>query len=178
MPNVSLAARPTTPRESLRSSASVRPISRGAERAALTPSTDDPVRLAQAAVREMYGADQASQSLGIEILDVAPGRVRLAMRVRPDMVNGLGICHGGIIFALADSAFAFACNSYGHLTVALDASVHFTKPAKTGELLYVEAVEVFLGNKIGIYDVRTTNEKDELVALFKGTAYRTSTVVS
>ena len=93
-------------------------------------------------------------------------------------MNGFTSIHGGILFAAADSAFAFACNSYGYLTVALDATVHFTKPAKTGELLKVEAVEVFLGNKIGIYDVRTTNEKDELVALFKGTAYRTSTVVS
>jgi acyl-CoA thioesterase len=94
------------------------------------------------------------------------------------MMNGFNSVHGGILFAAADSAFAFACNSYGHLTVALDASVSFTKPVKTGELLNVEAVEIFLGNKIGIYDVRTTNEKDELVALFKGTAYRTSAELS
>ena len=96
--------------------------------AALTSSTDDPVRLAQAAVQEMYGADQASQALGIEILGVAPGQVRLAMLVRPDMVNGLGMCHGGIVFALADSAFAFACNSYGEPMVAASAAIDFLAP--------------------------------------------------
>jgi acyl-CoA thioesterase len=94
------------------------------------------------------------------------------------MMNGFDNVHGGVLFSAADSAFAFACNSYGHLTVALDASVSFTKPAKTGELMTVEAIEVFLGNKIGIYDVRTTNENNELIALFKGTAYRTSTKIS
>jgi acyl-CoA thioesterase len=126
----------------------------------------------------MLKRDRFTEWLGLQIIEIRLGYCKLKYRITEDMMNGFDSIHGGILFAAADSAFAFACNSYGHLTVALDASVHFTKPAKTGELLQVEAVEVFLGNKIGIYDVRTTNEKDELVALFKGTAYRTSTKVS
>jgi len=126
----------------------------------------------------MLKHDRFTEWLGLQIIAIGKGYCKLQYLITEDMMNGFNSVHGGILFAAADSAFAFACNSYGHLTVALDASVHFTKPAKTGELLHVEAIEVFLGNKIGIYDVRTTNEKDELVALFKGTAYRTSTVVS
>jgi acyl-CoA thioesterase len=94
------------------------------------------------------------------------------------MMNGFNSIHGGVLFAAADSAFAFACNSHGNITVALDVSVSFTKPVKTGELLTVEAIEVFLGYKIGIYDIRTINEEGELISLFKGTAYRTSSEVT
>jgi acyl-CoA thioesterase len=126
----------------------------------------------------MLKHDRFTEWLGLQIIEIGKGYCKLQYRITEDMMNGFNSIHGGILFAAADSAFAFACNSYGHLTVALDAAVSFTKPAKTGELLLVEAVEVFLGNKIGIYDVRTTNEKHELVALFKGTAYRTSTVIS
>ena len=85
----------------------------------------DPARLAQSAVQSLYRTDRASQALGLEIIDVAPGRVRVEMTVRPDMVNGHGMCHGGIIFALADSAFAFACNSHGEPMVAAGASIEF-----------------------------------------------------
>ena len=126
----------------------------------------------------MLKGDRFTEWMGLQIIEFGKGYCKLQYRLTEDMMNGFNSVHGGVLFAAADSAFAFACNSYGHLTVALDASVHFTKPAKTGEVLQVEAVEVFLGNKIGIYDVRTTNEKDELVALFKGTAYRTSTQLS
>jgi acyl-CoA thioesterase len=126
----------------------------------------------------MLKNDRFTDWLGLQIIEIGKGYCKLQYRITEDMMNGFNSIHGGILFAAADSAFAFACNSHGHLTVALDATVSFTKPAKTGELLHVEAVEVFLGNKIGIYDVRTTNEKDELVALFKGTAYRTSTVLN
>jgi acyl-CoA thioesterase len=94
------------------------------------------------------------------------------------MLNGFENIHGGVLFSAADSAFAFACNSHGIITVALDVTISFTRPAKCGELLSVEAIEVHLGNKIGIYDIRVTNEKEELVALFKGTAYRTSKEVT
>jgi acyl-CoA thioesterase len=128
-------------------------------------------------LKVMLKNDRFTEWLGLQIIEIGKGFCKLQYRITANMMNGFNSIHGGILFAAADSAFAFACNSYGQLTVALDASVHFTKPAKTGELLQVEAVEVFLGNKIGIYDVRTTNEKDELVALFKGTAYRTSTVL-
>ncbi|HEY2647813.1 MAG TPA: hotdog fold thioesterase [Puia sp.] len=126
----------------------------------------------------MLKRDRFTEWLGLQVIEFRHGYCKLKYRIVDDMMNGFNSVHGGILFAAADSAFAFACNSYGHLTVALDASVSFTKPVKTGELLNVEAVEIFLGNKIGIYDVRTTNEKDELVALFKGTAYRTSTELS
>jgi acyl-CoA thioesterase len=125
----------------------------------------------------MIKGDRFTEWLGLQILEFRKGYCRLQYHVTKDMMNGFNSIHGGILFAAADSAFAFACNSHGHLTLALDASVSFTKPAKTGELLKVEAVEVFMGNKIGIYDVRTTNEKNELVALFKGTAYRTSSEI-
>jgi acyl-CoA thioesterase len=140
--------------------------------AVLTPSTDDPVRLAQAAVQEMYGADQASQSLGIEILDVAPGRVRLAMRVRSDMVNGLGMCHGGIVFALADSAFAFACNSYGEPMVAASAAIDYLAPTPRGERVFATATELTRGARHGIYDVAVTDAAGRVLAQFRGRCSR------
>ena len=126
----------------------------------------------------MLRHDRFTEWLGLRIIEIGRGYCKLQYRITNEMMNGFNSIHGGILFAAADSAFAFACNSYGHVTVALDATISFTKPAKTGELMQVEASEIFLGNKIGIYDVRTTNEKNELVALFKGTAYRTSKVVS
>jgi acyl-CoA thioesterase len=126
----------------------------------------------------MLKSDRFTEWLGLQIIEIGKGYCKLQYQITEGMMNGFNSIHGGILFAAADSAFAFACNSYGHLTVALDATINFTKPAKTGELLHVEATEVFLGNKIGIYDVRTTNGQNELVALFKGTAYRTSTLVS
>ena len=140
--------------------------------AAQTPSTDDPLRLAQAAVREMYLADQASQALGIEIIDVAPGRVRLAMVVRPDMVNGLGICHGGIIFALADSAFAFACNSYGEPMVAAGAVIDFLAPTPRGQRVFATATELTRGARHGIYDVAVTDAAGQVLAQFRGRCSR------
>lgn len=140
--------------------------------AALTPSTDNSLQLAQAAVQEMYGADQASQSLGIEILDVAPGRVRLAMLVRPDMVNGLGMCHGGIVFALADTAFAFACNSYGEPMVAASAVIDFLAPTARGERVFASATELTRGARHGIYDVAVTDAGGRVLAQFRGRCSR------
>ena len=122
----------------------------------------------------MLARDGFSKLLGLQIDEVGPGYCRLHYCVRPDMVNGFSIVHGGVVFSAADSAFAFACNSHGRITVALDVSISFTRPAKIGETLYVEARELYLGHKTGLYDIRTTNEGGELVALFKGTAYRTS----
>ena len=140
--------------------------------AALTPPTDDSARLARAAVQEMYGADQASQALGIEILDVAPGRVRLAMLVRSDMVNGLGMCHGGIVFALADSAFAFACNSYGEPMVAASAAIDFLAPTPRGERVIATAAEVSRSARHGIYDVAVANASGTVLAQFRGRCSR------
>lgn len=122
----------------------------------------------------MLERDQFSHWLGLEIDEVGPGYCRLHYQVTGQMVNGFDQAHGGVLFSAADSAFAFACNSHGIITVALDVSISFTRPARTGETLYVEAQEVYLGNKTGVYEIRTTNTAGELVALFKGTAYRTS----
>jgi acyl-CoA thioesterase len=121
----------------------------------------------------MLQRDRFSQWLGLEIDEYSTGYCRLHYRITETMLNGFHIVHGGILFSASDSALAFACNSHGILTVALDASISFTRPARLGDQLSVEAKELHLGNKIGVYDIRTTNEQGELVALFKGTAYRT-----
>lgn len=122
----------------------------------------------------MLEKDRFSHWLGLKIDEVGPGYCRLHYRINDQMVNGFNQAHGGVLFSAADSAFAFACNSHGLITVALDVSITFTRPAKTGDLLFVEAKEIHLGNKTGVYDIRTTNTAGELIALFKGTAYRTS----
>ena len=121
----------------------------------------------------MLKKDRFTEWLGLVIDEHKKGYCKLHFRVSDEMLNGFNNIHGGVLFGAADSAFAFACNAYGYITVALDVSISFTRPAKSGDLLTVEAAEVFLGNKIGIYDIRTTNENGELVSLFKGTAYRT-----
>jgi acyl-CoA thioesterase len=125
-------------------------------------------------LEKMLANDHFSQWLGLKIDQITEGGCRLHYTIRRDMLNGFGTVHGGIIFSAADSCFAFACNSHGRLAVALDVSITFTKAAKEGDTLYVEAKEVHLGNKTSVYDIQTTNEKGEIVAIFKGTAYRTS----
>lgn len=125
-------------------------------------------------VAVMMANDAYSRFLGLEIEETGPGYCRLHYKVREDMLNGFSIIHGGVVFSASDSAFAFACNTHGRITVALDVSITFTRAARAGELLTVEAREAYLGHKTGVYEIRTTNEAGELVALFKGTAYRTS----
>ncbi len=125
----------------------------------------------------MLERDAFSKWMGLQIDEVGIGYCKLHYVVKDEMLNGFSSIHGGILFSAADSAFAFACNSHGIFAVALDVSISFARPAKTGDLLVVEAKEIYLGKKTGIYDIKTTNEKGELVALFKGTAYRTSTKV-
>jgi acyl-CoA thioesterase len=121
----------------------------------------------------MLKRDRYTALLGLIIDEIGTGYCKLHYRVTDTMLNGFDMIHGGVLFSASDSAFAFACNSHGIITVALDVSISFTRPARSGELLTVEAQEAHLGNRIGIYDIRTTNEAGELVALFKGTAYRT-----
>lgn len=121
----------------------------------------------------MMQHDAFSQWLGIEVLDVAFGYSIIKMTVRPEMINGFGIAHGGIAFSLADSAFAFACNSAGKITVALDVSISFPKAIKTGDTLLAEAKELNRTNRTGLYLIEVKNQNDELVALFKGTCFRT-----
>ena len=125
-------------------------------------------------LQRMLQHDKFTEWLGLEIDVIDTGYCKLHYTVKEEMLNGFHSIHGGVLFSAADSAFAFACNSHGMLTVALDVSISFTRTAKPGEVLIVEAKELHAGNKTGVYDVRTTNKSGELVAWFKGTAYRTS----
>jgi acyl-CoA thioesterase len=134
-----------------------------------------PLEVAQAAVASMLRGDRASQKLGIEILDVAPGNVRIAMTVLPEMLNGHGLCHGGILFTFADSAFAFACNSYGEPMVAAGAAIEFLAPGLDGERLTAVASEVTRTARSGIYDVRIANHAGEPLAVFRGRSSRLRT---
>jgi len=124
-------------------------------------------------VAHMLEHDLFSQWLGISLLEVKAGYSKIQMTVRKEMINGFGIVHGGIAFALSDSAFAFACNNRNILSVALDTSINFIKPVQVGDLLTAEATELHNGKSTGLYQIRVYNQNDHLVALFKGTCYRT-----
>ncbi|MEO0898719.1 MAG: hydroxyphenylacetyl-CoA thioesterase PaaI [Bacteroidota bacterium] len=128
-------------------------------------------------VQHMMKEDYFSQWLGIEVLEVKAGSCKLAMTVRREMLNGFGILHGGVSFSLADSAFAFASNSHGRLSVALNNSITYPKAAKEGDTIYAEAIELTLGYKTATYDVVIRNQQDEEIALFRGVVYRTSKTV-
>ncbi len=121
----------------------------------------------------MLAEDHFSRWIGIIIDEHREGYCRLRFTVRQEMLNGFGIAHGGILFSVADSAFAFACNSRGLLSVALDASISFVRSAKAGDILTVEAKELHSGNKTGFYDVSITDAAGQTIALFRGTAYNT-----
>jgi acyl-CoA thioesterase len=132
----------------------------------------DPQALAQRVADGMFARDRASQAMGMRIVDVAPGRATLAMTVRADMLNGHAICHGGFIFTLADSTFAFACNSYNLATVASGCAIDFLAPAREGDELTAAAVERSATGRTGVYDIEVTNQRGETVALFRGKSYR------
>jgi phenylacetic acid degradation protein PaaD len=129
-------------------------------------------RTAERAAAALWRGDRASQGLGMNVDACAPGRATVSMRVRPDMVNGHGICHGGLVFALADSAFAFACNSHGDNTVAAGAAIDFLLPAREGDLLTAVASERWRAGRAGIYEIEVRNQQDELVALFRGRSHQ------
>lgn len=129
-----------------------------------TPSPDD---LARACAEAMWKEDDASRGLGMEIVDVRCGEATLAMTVKPDMVNGQRIAHGGFIFTLADSAFAFACNTHNERVVAAQGSITFIKPGKLGDRLVATAREISRNGRSGIYDVRVTVD-DTVIAEFRG----------
>ena len=129
---------------------------------------DDPQRLAESCAAAMWETDHASAGLGMRILAVAPGEARLEMIVRPEMANGHGMCHGGFVFTLADSAFAFACNSRGQRMVASQGAITFIAPAHVGDTLTAEAREVHLRGRGGIYDVSVSNQAGERIAEFRG----------
>lgn len=124
-------------------------------------------------VEHMMKHDLFSQWLGIEVLKVKDGYSMIRMKVRDEMINGFGIVHGGIAFSLADSAFAFACNSRNVLSVALDTAINFTKPVHVGDILTAEAKEIHNGKSTGLYHINISNQNDHVVAIFKGTCFRT-----
>ncbi len=124
--------------------------------------------VAEAAAAAMWAADAASQGLGMVLESVGPGRAVMAMTVRDDMVNGHGLCHGGFIFTLADSAFAFACNSQGDKAVAQHCAISFLRPGRRGERLVAEAVERVSQGRSGLYDVRVTGADGGVVAEMRG----------
>lgn len=127
-----------------------------------------PHEIAEACAAAMWAEDQASQGLGMVIERVSPGEAVLSMTIRPDMTNGHGICHGGFIFTLADSAFAFACNTYNQRTVAQHCAVTFLQPSRRGDTLTAHAVERNRSGRSGIYDVTIRNGKGEVIAEFRG----------
>lgn len=133
---------------------------------------NDAQALAEAAAEAMYARDEASKSLGMRIVSMAPGYAKLAMPVRADMLNGHQTCHGGFIFALADSAFAFSCNSHNFNTVAAGCSIEYLAPGRAGDLLIAEAVEQVRSGKTGVYDVTVTNQDGKRIALFRGKSHQ------
>jgi acyl-CoA thioesterase len=135
-------------------------------------SPEDALALAQQVALRMFASDRASRAMGMRIADVGPGFAELTMTVRGDMVNGHAICHGGFIFTLADSAFAFACNSYNFNTVAQGCSIEYVAPAREGDVLTATARERSLAGRTGVYDIEVKNQKDETIALFRGKSYR------
>lgn len=124
-------------------------------------------------VEHMMENDAFSQWMGIEVLEIKEGYSKIQMTIRKEMVNGFGIVHGGLPFSLADSAFAFACNNRNNLSVALDVTITFTKAVNVGDVLTAEAKEVHNGRSTGVYLITVSNQKNEQVALFKGTCFRT-----
>lgn len=144
-----------------------------------TQPAEDPQDVAARSAEAMLAADDASRALGMTLESVAPGRAEVAMTVRADMVNGYGICHGGLIAALADTAFAVACNTYGKVTVAAGFDISFLEPVKAGDHLVASAQEVVRRDRSGIYDVTVvrrpgTGQQDEVVAEFRGRSHTVS----
>ena len=124
-------------------------------------------------VKKMMVTDTFSKWMGLSVKEVGIGFCILSMTLREEMLNGIGTLHGGVLFSAADSAFAFACNSHGRVTVALAASISFYEPGKVGDVLTITAQEVHLGNKTGHYNIEIFNQDRKNIATFKGTAYRT-----
>jgi len=138
----------------------------------------DAQALAELAGKTMFERDLASQRLGMLLAEIGPGYARMTVLVGPDMINGHDICHGGYIFMLADSAFAFACNSHNFNTVGAGCTIDFLAPAHQGDLLSAEAVEQALSGKTGVYDVKVINQQGRIVALMRGKSHRVSGMVA
>ncbi len=130
--------------------------------------------LSQKVVNHMLENDLFSKWLGIEVLETKEGYAKTKMVIRKEMINGLGIVHGGIAFSLADSTFAFACNNRNNLSVALDTSINFLKPVHINDVIIAETKEIHDGKSTGLYQILITNQKENIVAVFKGTCFRTN----
>ena len=139
---------------------------------------DDLQALAELAGKTMFERDPASQALGMQLAEFGPGYARMTMAVRQDMLNGHQSCHGGYIFMLADTAFAFACNSHNHNTVGAGCTIDYLAPGHAGDLLTAEAVEQALAGKTGVYDVKVSNQEGRTVALMRGKSHRVAGLVA
>jgi acyl-CoA thioesterase len=134
----------------------------------VTAARLDPQALAEACAGAMWAEDRASQGLGMRIARVAPGEAEITVAIEPRMANGHGICHGGFIFALADSAFAFACNSSNRRTVAQSNTITFLRPARVGQLFTARAARAAESGRSGVYDVLVFDEEGRAIAAFRG----------
>ena len=134
--------------------------------------------LAELAGKTMYERDPATQSLGIALAEIRPGYARMTMTVRPDMLNGHQSCHGGYIFLLADSAFAFACNSHNFVTVGAGCTIDYVAPGRAGDVLSAEGVEQAIAGKTGVYDITVRNQDNKVIALFRGKSHRVAGLVA
>ena len=130
-----------------------------------------PQEIAERVRDGMLKNDRATRAMGMQVVDISPGRATVTMRVREDMLNGHDTCHGGLISTLADSAFAFACNSHGELTVAASITVDFLAPGRKDDLLTAQAHEVSKSGRTGLYDCEVTNQRGERVAVFRGRSH-------
>lgn len=135
--------------------------------------TESSQALAERCVRTMLDGDRFTEWMGMEVLETAPQRSVVAMTVRPEMVNGFGVCHGGVTFSLADSALAFASNTHGRVTMSIENSIRYPRPAQTGDRLTAVAEAEHVGGRIGYYRVTVTKQDGEVVGLFRGTVYST-----
>jgi len=138
----------------------------------MTEAPQDPQQLAELVGRRMFERDLASRSLGMELAEIRPGYARMTMTVRPDMCNGHLICHGGLIFTLADSTFAFACNSYNMNAVALGCTIDFLAAGRAGDRLSAIGEMRQQGSRTGLYDITVTRDDGTAIAVFRGKSYR------
>jgi acyl-CoA thioesterase len=136
-------------------------------------TTPDPQVVAESVVRQLLERDAFSRWLGIEVLEIAPRRSVCRLTVREEMMNGFGVAHGGIAYALADSALAFACNTGGHVTMAIANSIGYPEAVRVGDVLVASATEESASNRLGFYSVSVRNQHEVVVATFRGTVYRT-----
>lgn len=130
-----------------------------------------PQQLAEGTRAAMLANDTVLRTLGIEVTEVAPGRATATMAVRADMLNGFAICHGGLVTTLADTAFAYACNSYNELSVASGFTVDLLAPSALGDVLTAQANELSKSGRTGLYDIQVRNQRQECVAVFRGRSY-------